>query len=114
MSSKSSNNLLIFYMQCKDMYKINDSLCRLAKQEFYDRRTGLPGDVKLDHSFNKVLQLIEHIEKSEYAMASEILADAFKEHEEMMSYCPRKKKTIRVHHTILNLCKHTINLLNRG
>lgn len=95
----------MFYMQCKDMYKITNHLCRLAKEEFNERLNQLPGDVKSDKRFNKVLEFIENVERAEFARGSEVLADAFKEHEEMMSYFSRKRKPNSVRRLLL-YCIH--------
>lgn len=96
MSSDSSIHLMIFYMQSKEMFKLTPQLCRLAKKEFEERKAELPIDVRDDVSFDKILQLIEHVEKSEFAKANELLGDAYKEHEEMMSYSSKKIKKSRV------------------
>ncbi|KAH3833562.1 hypothetical protein DPMN_106874 [Dreissena polymorpha] len=92
MTSKSAIHRLIFFMQSKEMYKLTPQLCRLAKDEYTDVKSKLPPDVRTDVSFNKVLKLIEHVEHSEYALAVELLGEAYKEHEEMLSYMPRKTK----------------------
>jgi hypothetical protein len=92
MTSKSSIHLMIFYMQSREMFKLTPQLCRLAKTEYEETRAKLPDDVRGDVSFDKVLHLIEHVEKSEFAKAIELLGEAYKEHEEMMSYFPKKSK----------------------
>lgn len=83
-------------MQSKEMFKLTPQLCRLAKKEFEERKAELPNDIRDDVSFDKILQLIEHVEKSEFAKANELLGDAYKVHEEMMSYSSKKIKKSRV------------------
>lgn len=79
-------------MQSKEMFKLTPQLCRVAKKEYNERLAELPKDVKCDVSFGKVLHLIQHVEKSEFAQAMELLADAYKEHQEMMSYYATETK----------------------
>ena len=78
-------------MQSKDMFKLTRQLCRLAKTEFQEKKEQLPEDVRDDISFNKILKLIDFIEIEDFASASELLGDAYKEYEEMMCYFPTKK-----------------------
>ena len=77
------------------MFKLTPQLCRLAKIEYEETRAKLPEDVRGDVSFDKVLYLIEHVERSEFAKAIELLGEAYKEHEEMMSYLPQKSNEKR-------------------
>ncbi|KAL4230985.1 hypothetical protein ACF0H5_011358 [Mactra antiquata] len=92
MAAGSSISLMLFYMQSKEMYKLTPQLCRIARQEFEETKAGLPVDVRDDASFNKILELIEYLEKSKYAKANEMLSDAFNEHEEMLSYYSGRKQ----------------------
>jgi len=104
MTSRSCIHRLMFYMQSKEMYKLTPQLCRLARDEFHELVTRLPSDVSGDASFRKVLQLVQHVEASEFALAVELLPDAYKEHEEMISYLPRTpQKEPKVTYTYMAL-----------
>lgn len=83
------------------MFKLTPQICRLAKQEFEERRADLPADVRDDVSFEKVLQLIALVENSEFAKALELLGEAYKEHEEMMSYFPKRTVVVPVSSTCI-------------
>ena len=86
---KSSIHLIFFHMQSKELHKLTQQLCRLAKQEYYEKKGELPDDVRDDVSFDKIFDLIEHIEKSEFAKATAMLGDAYKDYQEMLNYIPR-------------------------
>ena len=89
-TDKSSIHLIFFYMQSKELFKLTQPLCRLAKDECDRNKGELPDDVRDDISYDKILELIECIEKLEYTNAMEILSEAYKEYQEMLSYLPRQ------------------------
>ena len=103
-AEKSSIHLIFFYMQSKELYKLTHQLCRLAKQEYHERKAELPDDVRDDVSFNKILEMIEYMEKMEHSKAMELLGEAYKEYQEMLSYIPRQPSRAGVcMHCLLHL-----------
>ena len=89
-TERSSIHLIFFFMQSKEQSKLTQALCRLAKEEYKANVQELPDDVRDDIRFDKIVELIEFIEKSDYAKAMEILADAYRVYQDMLNYIPRQ------------------------
>ena len=98
---RSSLHLVFFYMQSKELFQLTHQLCRLAKQELYERMAELPDDVRDDISVNNILEMIGYIEKLEHSKAISVLGEAYKEYQEMLSYIPRQPSRggVCIHHT---------------